>query len=138
MQSNIPNIPFYSILTKGSTTVSLSWTNFRIKNICKNIKREKVKLKGFSPLAQKLGQSQSKHLTNFSNKQYNAVQVNNDCILCTKCITCCPTNNLEIRNDKVHQKHKCTFCMRCVNICSKKSITVLFHSKVKFQHIIND
>lgn len=60
------------------------------------------------------------------NKMKRMLKINlNSCILCGKCVDHCPTNNLEIANDRVVTKNQCTLCYRCINICPTKSIKML-------------
>lgn len=62
----------------------------------------------------------------FHNRMKRMLKINlNSCILCGKCVDHCPTNNLEIANDRVVTKNQCTLCYRCINICPTKSIKML-------------
>lgn len=62
----------------------------------------------------------------FHNKMKRMLKINyNSCILCEKCVNHCPTNNLEIANNRVVTKNQCTLCYRCINICPTKSIKML-------------
>lgn len=56
----------------------------------------------------------------------NKLKINNDmCVRCGKCVSVCPTSNLEIDNNKVAVKDKCTMCYRCISQCPQKAITLL-------------
>lgn len=50
-------------------------------------------------------------------------RVSDDCTACRKCEKVCPTNTIEIINNKpVWKKNKCTLCFACLHICPVKAI----------------
>ncbi|MCY6958177.1 EFR1 family ferrodoxin [Clostridium brassicae] len=48
--------------------------------------------------------------------------VNSNCTKCTQCIRNCPTNNIELIDDKIIFKNNCVLCTRCINFCPKNAI----------------
>ena len=59
-------------------------------------------------------------------KYSDKLKINTDeCIKCGKCISECPTGNLNFSDDKVVTKNKCTMCYRCISQCPKKAITLI-------------
>ncbi|MBI5680424.1 MAG: 4Fe-4S dicluster domain-containing protein [Methanobacterium sp.] len=46
------------------------------------------------------------------------------CNLCLNCQKICPSNNIEIINDKIHWNQKCEFCQACVQWCPKEAIHI--------------
>lgn len=50
--------------------------------------------------------------------------VNEDCNLCLNCQRICPSNNIEIINEKPHWNQNCEFCQACVQWCPKEAIHI--------------
>jgi ferredoxin len=46
------------------------------------------------------------------------------CISCGKCLSHCPTKNIEKVDDKIVFHHRCLICMRCVAFCPAKAISI--------------
>ncbi len=136
MQNNITSWPSYYKLTKRNNQRCLSGIEKKVKRVSKDIKEGKVKQRGFSKFSKVLGRGQHISPERVKVKQLTAFRVNESCILCGKCVKCCPTKNLNLENRKVVDRSECTFCMRCVNICPKQSISVLIHGKVGEQYYI--
>jgi NAD-dependent dihydropyrimidine dehydrogenase PreA subunit len=55
---------------------------------------------------------------------YKGVRINNDCIKCRICITCCPMKNFQEKEEKIKPGGKCIQCYRCANMCPKNAITI--------------
>ncbi len=136
MQNNITSMPLYYKITKRNNKRCLKKNYLKLEKISKDIKNGKVKLKGFSNFSKSLGRRQHLSDENVIEKQKKAVKVNDDCILCNKCVKLCPTKNLVNNGEKITFKENCTFCVRCTNICPKQAITVLLHGKVSEQYYI--
>lgn len=47
-----------------------------------------------------------------------------NCKLCLNCQRICPSNNIEIVNDKPHWNQDCEFCQACVQWCPKEAIHI--------------
>jgi ferredoxin len=50
--------------------------------------------------------------------------VDEKCNLCLNCQQICPSNNIEIVNDKPHWNQKCEFCQACIQWCPKEAIHI--------------
>jgi ferredoxin len=50
--------------------------------------------------------------------------VNKNCNLCLNCQRICPSNNIEIRNDKPYWNQKCEFCQACIQWCPREAIHI--------------
>lgn len=48
--------------------------------------------------------------------------VTKTCNLCGQCVKICPTNNIEIANNKVIWKNGCDYCLACLHWCPKAAI----------------
>ena len=47
-----------------------------------------------------------------------------NCNLCLNCQRICPSNNIEIMNDKPHWNQNCEFCQACIQWCPKEAIHI--------------
>lgn len=66
------------------------------------------------------------YFINKMNRYTDKLKINADkCIICGKCISLCPMNNLVLKNETVISNNQCTMCYRCVNNCPKQAITLL-------------
>lgn len=50
--------------------------------------------------------------------------VNKNCNLCLNCERICPSNNIEIKDDKPVWNQNCEFCQACVQWCPKEAIHI--------------
>lgn len=50
--------------------------------------------------------------------------IDEKCSLCLNCQRICPSNNIEIRNDKPYWNQNCEFCQACVQWCPKEAIHI--------------
>lgn len=48
--------------------------------------------------------------------------VDEKCMMCLKCVECCPVNNIEVRDGKIVFKGKCEDCYRCIQSCPERAI----------------
>lgn len=60
-------------------------------------------------------------LKTFTDKR---LRVNDKCTKCGKCVSGCPTKNIEFDNSAVSFKGNCIHCSLCVNTCPEKAIFV--------------
>ncbi|WP_287569784.1 EFR1 family ferrodoxin [Thermosipho sp. (in: thermotogales)] len=58
----------------------------------------------------------------FSKLFAKGYKVNDNCNLCGFCIKNCPTNNISIKNGKVHFDFNCALCLRCIYGCPQGAI----------------
>jgi len=57
------------------------------------------------------------------------INVSGDCNLCGKCYENCPSNNIDLIDNKLRFGSKCHLCLACIYACPKKA---LMPSKLKF------
>jgi len=50
------------------------------------------------------------------------IKVSDNCTLCEKCIKNCPSNNIELINDKLVFGSKCHICLGCIYACPQKAL----------------
>lgn len=138
MQNNITSLHWYYKLTKVNSNRNLKRNYKKLYKASEDIKNGKVRLRGFNNFSKTFGKFQNIKPERLKEKQANAVKINENCIMCNKCVVECPTKNLENNSEKIVSKNRCTFCFRCVNICPKQAITVIVHGEVKEQYYIRD
>ncbi|MGL5067712.1 MAG: EFR1 family ferrodoxin [Sarcina sp.] len=135
MPLNIPNVPVINVKNGDKLKHKIEKVDKKLDKVCENIKTGVVEKRGFNKFSKFIGyNSQRKGFEKLETKKKEIVKVNDDCILCTKCVRVCPMNNLFVDNVKIGSKDQCTFCNRCVNVCPKKAITILYHNKVRNQY----
>ena len=108
--------------------------NKKLQIVCHNIRAGKVKKRGFSLFSRMLGLIQAPLMKPMEKKALHSVKVSDNCMGCQVCVSVCPMRNFELTDGKITHKHNCTLCNRCVNQCPQKSVTVVFHGKVKKQY----
>lgn len=47
-----------------------------------------------------------------------------NCSMCLNCQRICPSNNIELRNDKPHWNQNCEFCPACIQWCPKEAVHI--------------
>jgi ferredoxin len=109
-------------------------TRRKMQKVCENIKRGKVKKRGFNPLSRLLGLPQAGLVPGAEKRADKSVKITQDCTNCGLCVSACPMKNLVSEKEQITHKNNCTICYRCVNLCPKKAITIGFHGKVKKQY----
>lgn len=63
---------------------------------------------------------------NKTKKYYSGIRADNTkCIACGVCVSVCPMQNIELKDNKVVYNDKCTMCYRCFSDCPKQAITIL-------------
>jgi len=66
------------------------------------------------------------------------------CIHCMKCMRCCPTGNISVKNDRIVFGGQCAMCMGCVMLCPSDAVRIgLIHflrlnGSYPFDRIYND
>jgi len=119
---------------KKKTRQYITKANKKMERVCENIKRGKVKKRGFSPAAQKLGNLQGKTWDKIEQDAKSDLKIHKNCTTCGLCVKICPMKNLETTDNQITHKNNCTTCYRCVNRCPHKAITVWIHRKPKWQY----
>ncbi|WP_424356205.1 EFR1 family ferrodoxin [Methanobacterium sp. MBAC-LM] len=46
------------------------------------------------------------------------------CSMCLNCQRICPSNNIEVMNDKPHWNQNCEFCQACIQWCPKEAVHI--------------
>ena len=64
----------------------------------------------------------------------NKYKADEKCILCGYCEEICPSDNIVIKNGKVHFGDNCYFCLRCLNQCPVEAIQIGNFTKDKFRY----
>ncbi|MCL2696880.1 MAG: EFR1 family ferrodoxin [Oscillospiraceae bacterium] len=105
----------------------------KMQKVCDNIKRGKVKKRGFNAGSRALGLIQAPLLAPAERKANRDIKITDDCTLCNVCVSACPMRNLKIENNAVIHNGNCTVCYRCINKCPQKAIN-FFNIKIKKQY----
>ena len=135
MPNNISNLFIFPMASQKKIKKYIKKADYKLEIICRNIRSGIIKKRGFSVFSKYLGLiAQRFYFRKFETKAKKDVRINNDCNLCSRCTSICPTDNLELISNRIIQKEKCTLCYRCVNICPQKAITVFLHAKVIKQY----
>jgi ferredoxin len=136
MPNNVTNFRILPdwLISAGRVKKSAFKAEHKMLKVCRNIKREKVKKRGFNLLSRVLGLPQAALLQWAEKKANKSVRISGDCTNCGLCVKLCPMKNLVCQNSQIIHNHNCIICYRCVNKCPKKAITVGFHGKVKKQY----
>lgn len=135
MPLNIPNIPVINVKNGDKLKKKVGKADRKIDKVCEDINNKVVKKRGFNKFSKVVGEKlQRNGFEKMEDKIKNAVRVNDDCILCSRCVKVCSMNNLFEEKGKIQQKGNCTVCDRCMNVCPKKAITILYHGKVRVQY----
>lgn len=64
----------------------------------------------------------SHYFCSFNKHKCKNFSISSDCIKCKRCIDNCPTNNIEMVNNKIIFKNNCILCTRCINNCPQNAI----------------
>jgi len=134
MPNNICNIKIFPIKNGKKTNKYIKSANKKMNRVCKDIKKGKVKKRGFNKVSNFIGKTQSAYWPNIEEKKKSSIKVDSDCVKCRLCVKLCPMNNLNLTNKGIVHNNDCIFCYRCVNACPKKAITVLINKKPKIQY----
>lgn len=135
MPNNICNLPIFPNPSNRRMEKYLRKANRKIEKSCANMRKGFIRKKGFNIISKYLGLfSQRIYFKDIEEKARKDVRINEECILCGKCVKICPMQNLEKMANRIEQKDNCTLCYRCVNECPVKAITVLYHKKVQQQY----
>ena len=64
--------------------------------------------------------------------------VTNICVGCGKCVTLCPLNNINLKDNKPIWKNNCTHCMACISYCPTGAIEYGKDSSRKERYYFKD
>lgn len=134
MPNNICNFPLFPITSKEHNEKVKKKSFIKIKKACADIQAGRVKLKGFHMFSRILGMTQGLFWPKMEKKLAGAIQIDDSCTKCGRCIALCPVNNLKLENGSITTNNNCICCYRCLNLCPQKAIYGIFGRKVKRQY----
>lgn len=138
MPSNIVDVPVYSTLTKGNIDKSIVKVRMQLDKVAEDIANNRLSICGKGKLSYQLGMIQRRSFIKYNNKRDIKVAISKECILCDKCVMCCPTKNLVNDKKQIINDSYCTLCYRCVNICPRNAISVFGKHKPYFKYYVID
>lgn len=133
MPNNINNVCITPLASEKLTRWYLRNSHKRMKAVCKNLSRRKIKKRGFNSLSQALGLLQGSFFPVIEKWGASKVKIDNDCNKCMHCFSTCPVGNFAYSNDRIITKNNCMLCYRCINSCPKRAVKIIFQTKVKKQ-----
>ena len=104
---------------------------YKIKN------NEKLYKEDRTPLAKFMSGAVNWGFSNFmlKNQKYS---VDDNCMLCGKCVQICPTNNIAIKDNNVIFVNNCMACFACLHRCPSKAINIKGKTEDKGRYICPD
>lgn len=135
MPNNICNFPVFPMAGPERIEKYKRDAHLALDRICEDLRQGVIRKKGFNPFSTLLGLlTQRLYFRRAMVFAQKSVRISPSCNLCSRCVRACPVQNLKIDSGRVTHNEKCVLCYRCVNLCPQKSITVLYHGKVKRQY----
>lgn len=95
-------------------------TNRFARLIDKNFKRQK----GLNIFSNILGLLQRVPYQKLTEGKNITIYIDDNCILCKKCLKLCPVNNLRYENNQIVDNKQCILCYRCINNCPSNSLNI--------------
>lgn len=118
MPNNITDYKILSPFNKHNLVKIEQRKTKQVKRYVQQIIFDKKRRKGSNPVSLGLGLLQRIPYQKMEMKWISsAIKVEDQCILCKKCIELCPTDNFEIKDGKLITKNSCIACYRCINHC---------------------
>ncbi len=118
-------------------TVPQPFLNSVLKAAPKNVEKITDKItKGEFVIPKKVKTKEAKYTENRGNwhKIGSGFSVNENCVLCEKCISLCPVQNISQKEGKITFSDKCVACLGCYHRCPRKAITYK-NKKKKFRYV---
>jgi len=134
MPNNVNNVAILPMPSEKTVKKCMEKAECKIRKVCADINRGKVKKRGFNPVGRLLGLPQGVFMSATERMANKTIRMDDDCTKCGVCVKICPTSNLVLEDGKVTHNHTCTMCYRCINQCPEKAINILFRGKVKKQY----
>jgi len=134
MPNNVCNVFITPLPSDKTIQKYLQNANSKMKDVCDDIANEIVKKRGFNVASRALGLIQGVFFPGLERWAQGRVWVDNNCNQCLLCVSICPANNFEYKDDNVVTKNNCMMCFRCINKCPQKAIAVSLRKKVKKQY----
>ena len=149
MQQNMGNFPVMRSLFKPSEKSNRKFmrkSEAKMTAVCRDIKNNVVKKRGFSKVSELLGFIQGKPWqkdtrsivpSRLEKRMQYGVRIHQDCTACNLCVNICPMKNLINHEGQIQHLNNCTVCYRCVNRCPQRAITVYIHARPKWQYTLD-
>ena len=134
MPNNVSNVLILPMTGPKGIERCLARAEGKIQAVSRDIKRGKIKKRGFNILSQALGLIQGVFLSTVENMANTSLKVRENCTNCQICVDICPMKNLRFENGQIDHRQNCTMCYRCINQCPQKAITLGYHGSVKSQY----
>jgi len=134
MPNNVCNLFFLPLAGKKATERYLKNAGVKMKRVCAEIQRGKIRKRGFNPISRTLGAVQGVFMPGLERRALDRVWVDKSCNGCGMCVTACPMKNFMRDDGRITTNNNCTMCYRCINLCPKKAISVFVRGKVKRQY----
>ena len=124
------NYTLFLVPPKFYTKSILRSSDKRIDSILDKIEKEQYVL----PKMKKT--KKETYLKNKSNWHIigKRFSVNDKCIKCQKCVSLCPSANIQLQDGKIVFKDKCIACLGCYHRCPQKAIVYL-NKKSKYRYV---
>ncbi|MDI6453066.1 EFR1 family ferrodoxin [Peloplasma aerotolerans] len=136
---NMPNnITDYKILrpfNKHNLKKIEQRKNKQVNRFVKKILIDKKSRKGSNLISLCLGLLQRIPYQKIEMKWISdTIKIEDQCILCEKCIELCPTENFEIKDGILKTKNMCIACYRCINHCPVNALHSSKNALVKYPY----
>ena len=106
--------------------------NIQVNRFVRRIITDKISKKGSNIMSLCLGLLQRVPYQKMEMKWISdAIKIEDNCILCKKCIELCPTDNFDIVNGVLVTKNSCILCYRCINHCPVNALHSSKNARVK-------
>ena len=126
MPNNISDVSFLKVVDDNRLKMILDQKALKIKRMADRINQGKKYRHGSRFYSRVLGYLfQRIFEPKFFYKFRQRLTVDENCILCQKCVNHCPVENLYQEEGLILSSHQCILCYRCVNICPTKSISII-------------
>ena len=136
MPNNVNNVAILPMASEKTAKKRMARAAVKMKKVCANIRRGKVKRRGFNPVSRVLGLPQGLLMHKMERLANKTLRIDSDCNQCGLCAKICPTKNLAAAetDGKITHNGNCTMCYRCLNKCPQRAINLFFRGKVKKQY----
>jgi len=134
MPNNVNNVAILPMPSEKTVKKCMARASAKMKKVCDNIRRGRIKKRGFNPISRILGLPQGVFIHKTERLANKNLRINSDCNQCGLCVKICPMKNLVLTDNKITHNANCTMCYRCLNRCPQKAINVLFRGKIKKQY----
>ena len=134
MPNNVCNVFIVPVPSDKKIQKHLFSAGRKMDIVCDNIANGIIKKRGFNHVSRALGLMQAVFFPMIERWAQGRVWVDNDCNNCLLCVSACPKQNFEFRDNKIKTNNNCMMCYRCINKCPQKAIAVSLRKKVNKQY----